>query len=80
MKRVLPLLAIILSIFMLVGCGNKEVVNDTPEAVVQKTPVVETTPVIKTAPAVKEVLPAEVVQPLEEDVWVKYMIQPNDYL
>jgi nucleoid-associated protein YgaU len=83
MKRVLPLLAIVLSVFMLVGCGNKEVVNDTPEPVVQETPVVEVTPVVETAvveEAVEEVLPEEVIEPLEEDVWVKYMIQPNDYL
>ena len=80
MKRVLPLFAIVLSVFMLVGCGNKEVVNDTPQPVVQKTPLVKTTPAVKTTPVVKEVLPAEVVQPIEEDVWVKYMIQPNDYL
>jgi nucleoid-associated protein YgaU len=86
MKRILPLLAIALSVFMLVGCGNKEVVNDTPEPVVETTPVVEevtpaveeTTPVV--TEAVEEVLPEEVVEPLEEDVWVKYMIQPNDYL
>lgn len=88
MKRVLPLLAIVLSVFMLVGCGNKEVVNDTPEPVVQETPVVEEAPVVETEAvvenaveeAVEEVLPEEVVQPLEADVWVKYMIQPNDYL
>jgi len=95
MKRVLPLLAIVLSVFMLVGCGNKEVVNDTPEPVVQETPVVETAPAVETVAvettpavepaavveeAVEEVLPEEVIQPLEEDVWVKYMIQPNDYL
>ena len=85
MKRVLPLLAIVLSIFMLVGCGNKEVVNDTPEPVVQETPVVEEAPAVQPEPVVEakpvmEVLPEEVVQPLEEDVWVKYMIQPNDYL
>ncbi|MCD6336632.1 MAG: LysM peptidoglycan-binding domain-containing protein [Candidatus Marinimicrobia bacterium] len=83
MKRVLPLLAIILSVFMLVGCGNKEVVNDTPEPVVEVSPVVEATPVVETAvieEAVEEVLPEEVVEPLEEDVWIKYMIQPNDYL
>jgi nucleoid-associated protein YgaU len=83
MKRVLPLLAIVLSVFMLIGCGNKEVVNDTPEPVVQETPVVEVAPVVETAvveEAVEEVLPEEVVEPLEEDVWVKYMIQPNDYL
>jgi len=93
MKRVLPLIAIVLSVFMLVGCGNKEVVNDTPEPVVQETPVVEETPaVVEEAPAVveetpateeevvEEVLPEEVLQPVEEDVWVKYMIQPNDYL
>jgi nucleoid-associated protein YgaU len=89
MKRVLPLLAIVLSVFMLVGCGNKEVVNDTPEPVVEETPIVEETPVVEVAPvvetavveeAVEEVLPEEVIEPLEEDVWVKYMIQPNDYL
>jgi len=83
MKRVLPLLAIVLSVFMLVGCGNKEVVNDTPEPVVEETPVVEVAPVVETAvveEAVEEILPEEVVEPLEEDVWVSYMIQPNDYL
>ncbi|MEA2077035.1 MAG: LysM peptidoglycan-binding domain-containing protein [Candidatus Marinimicrobia bacterium] len=89
MKHVLPLLAIVLSVFMLVGCGNKEVVNDTPEPVVEETPIVEETPVVEVAPvvetavveeAVEEILPEEVIEPLEEDVWVKYMIQPNDYL
>ena len=83
MKRVLPLLAIVLSVFMLVGCGNKEVVNDTPEPVVEVTPVIEMAPVVATAvveAAVEEVLPEEVVEPVEEDVWIKYMIQPNDYL
>lgn len=83
MKRVLPLLAIVLSVFMLVGCGNKEVVNDTPEPVVQETPVVEEAPVVEEVAVVEEIveiLPEEVVEPLEEDVWVKYMIQPNDYL
>jgi len=83
MKRILPLLAIVLSVFMLVGCGNKEVVNDTPEPVVEATPVVEeVTPTVEEAveEVVEEVLPEEVVEPLDEDVWVKYMIQPNDYL
>jgi len=91
MKRFLPLIAIVLSVFMLVGCGNKEVVNDTPEPVVEETPIVEETPVVEEAPVVEEtpiveeapveeVLPEEVVQPVDEDVWVKYMIQPNDYL
>jgi nucleoid-associated protein YgaU len=86
MKRVLPLIAIVLSVFMLVGCGNKEVVNDTPEPVVEETPVVDQAPVAEETQmeaeeeAVEEVLPEEVMQPLEEDVWVKYMIQPNDYL
>lgn len=84
MKRVLPLIAIVLSVFMLVGCGNKEVVNDTPEPVVQETPVVEEAPVaeetVEAEAVEEEVLPEEVLQPVEEDVWVKYMIQPNDYL
>ena len=84
MKRVLPLLAIVLSVFMLVGCGNKEVVNDTPEPVVDQTPVVVEAPaVVEEAVEVakaEEVLPEEVTEPLEQEVWVKYMIQPNDYL
>ena len=85
MKRVLPLIAIVLSVFMLVGCGNKEVVNDTPEPVVEETLVVEETPAVvetvkEAEEVVEEVLPEEVLQPVEEEVWVKYMIQPNDYL
>lgn len=80
MKRILPLLAIIISMFMLIGCGSKEVVEDTPEPIVQETPVVEETPAVeKEAPVVEdvaekvteEVLPEEVIEPLEEDVWVK---------
>ena len=88
MKRVLPLIAIVLSVFMLVGCGNKEVINDTPEPIVEETPVVEETPAVEETveaeevveEVVEEVLPEEVVQPVDEEVWVKYMIQPNDYL
>lgn len=92
MKRFLPLLAIVLTVFMLIGCGAKEVVEDTPEPVVQEKPVVEETPVVEEAAevveenaeaveeAVEEKLPEEVLQPAETHVWIKYMIQPNDYL
>jgi len=93
MKRVLPLLAIVLSVFMLIGCGSKEVVDDTAEPVAQEAPVVEEPvveePVVEPAEEVveetaeetaEEVLPEEVAQPVEDSLWVKYMIQPNDYL
>ncbi|MDZ7821040.1 MAG: LysM peptidoglycan-binding domain-containing protein [Candidatus Marinimicrobia bacterium] len=94
MKRVLPLLAIVLSVFMLIGCGGKEVVDDTPEPVVQEAPIVEEPPVEEEEVAeeaekkvkeeseevAEEVLPETVAQPVEDSVWVKYMIEPNDYL
>ncbi len=90
MKRILPLIAIVMSLFLLIGCGAKEVIEDTPAPVVETTPIVEKTPVVTETPEVAktpaaeetviEELPEEVAQPLEKDVWVKYMIQPNDYL
>jgi nucleoid-associated protein YgaU len=90
MKRILPLLAIIIALTMLIGCGSKEVVDDTPapapaprvEPVVEEAPVVEESPVAvtdKPKPVEKD-LPEVYEEPVPEDVWVKYMIQPNDYL
>jgi len=86
MKRILPLVAIVIAMFMLIGCGSKEVVEDTPPPAPRVTPVVEDTApkVVEKAPKVveKEVVEElpEVYEPLPESVWVKYMIQPNDYL
>ncbi len=90
MKRILPLLTIVISMFMLFSCGAKEVVNDTPEPVVETTSIVEKAPVVEEVIAVKEtvveeavveeIIPEEVIEPVEESIWVKYMIQPNDYL
>ncbi len=93
MKRILPLLAIVISVFMLFSCGAKEVVDDTPELVVETTPVVEEAPAVEEVIAVEEAvveeiipeevpeeIPEEVIEPVEESIWVKYMIQPNDYL
>jgi nucleoid-associated protein YgaU len=93
MKRFYPLLAVVLTVFLLIGCGAKEVVDDTPEPVVEETPVVEEAEQEETAveeavetaeenveEVAEEVLPEEVQEPVETHVWVKYMIQPNDYL
>ena len=88
MKRILPLFAIIIAMTMLIGCGSKEVVDDTPapaplvEPVVEEVTVEEKTPeqvAEKTEPA-EEALPEVYEEPVPQDVWVKYMIQPNDYL
>lgn len=106
MKRVLPLLAIVLSVFMLFGCAKREMIGctylegdacnkekievaDETVAVVDKTvkdvtvvdkTVKEVTVVEKPVKEVTEVLPAEAKEAIAESVWVKYMIQPNDYL
>jgi len=91
MKRFLPLFAIVLTVFMLIGCGAKEVVDNTATPVAQETPVADA-PAVVEAPAVEEAevveevaevaedLPEEVLQPAETHIWIKYMIQPNDYL
>lgn len=104
MKRVLPLLAIVLSVFMLFGCAKREMIgctylegdtcdkdqvvmedevvvaDATEEAAV--TEVAEEAEVAEVAEIAEEVseLPAEVKEAVEEAVWTKYMIQPNDYL
>lgn len=96
MKRVLPFVVIILSVFMLIGCGGKEAVDDTAEPVEQEAPVVDEPPVAEetvvtpeeeeevveeaTEDTAEEVLPEEVAEPVKDSLWVKYMIQPNDYL
>ncbi len=95
MKRVLPFVVIILSVFMLIGCGGKEAVDDTAEPVEQEAPVVDEPPVAEEAvvtpeeeevveeaaeDTAEEVLPEEVAEPVKDSLWVKYMIQPNDYL
>ncbi len=116
MKRVLPLLAIVLSVFMLFGCAKRdmlcctylgtcetekvaevdgigaeeaaavaaaaavataeeaEVVAEEVEAVAE-----EAVEVAEVADEIFE-LPAEVKEAVDEAVWTKYMIQPNDYL
>lgn len=107
MKRVLPLLAIVLSVFMLFGCAKREMIGCTylegdacnkekievadDEVAVVKEATDEATEVVAvvekakddveaTEEVVTEVLPEEVKEAISESVWVKYMIQPNDYL
>lgn len=84
MKKLFTVLVVAMSMFMLFSCGSKEVCEDTPAPVADDAAVVadEAAVVAEDAAVVADV--PEVVEEanawVSDSVWVKYMIQPNDYL